>query len=181
MADVSSYENIKATWTKLDDNCVIEECLANCDVINQLHPKSLNTIKVVTLNLEDGPEIQTALFRMGNNTIVDNVHLGGICALVDIPSGIVISKAVDNCFREYTHHPVSGVRIVGFKIPAWDEVKKLALDAAKVTPELRYSSWDIAVTNKGPVLIEGNWDAEFYAEQMVAQRGNRLRFCSKLR
>ncbi|MCI7086152.1 hypothetical protein MR988_08640 [bacterium] len=49
-----------------------------------------------------------------------------------------------------------------------------------VTPEIRYASWDIGVTPNGPVLLEGNWDAEFYAEQMIYGRGNRKFFEEKL-
>lgn len=50
----------------------------------------------------------------------------------------------------------------------------------RVHQELRYASWDIAVTPEGPVMIEGNWDAEFYAEQMLYGRGNRSLFVNKL-
>lgn len=180
VADVSSPDKYRGVWDKLNQDCVIEECIENCEMIKRIHPQSLNTIKVLTLNLKDGPEIQTALFRMGNNTVVDNVHLGGICAVVDISSGVVISKAIDNHFREYTHHPITGYQIIGLCIPRWEEVKQLALRAASITPGLRYASWDIAVTESGPILIEGNWDAEFYAEQMISQKGNRIRFCNKL-
>ena len=180
IADVSTPALAKAEWNKLNENCVIEERIENCDSIKQLNPGSLNTIKVLTLWINGKAEIQTALFHMGNNTPVDNVHLGGICALVDIGSGTVITKAVDNLFREYVFHPVTGRQIVGFVIPMWEQVKELALKAAAVTPEMRYSSWDIAVTETGPILIEGNWDAEFYAEQMLMQRGTRIRFCDKL-
>ena len=49
-----------------------------------------------------------------------------------------------------------------------------------ISPQLRYSSWDIAVLDNGPVLIEGNWDAEFYAEQMLMKAGNRLKYINKL-
>ena len=49
-----------------------------------------------------------------------------------------------------------------------------------VTPELRYASWDVAVTPDGPIMIEGNWDAEFYAEQMLYNRGHRTLFTNKL-
>lgn len=56
----------------------------------------------------------------------------------------------------------------------------MALKAVSITPELRYTSWDIAVTNKGPIMIEGNWDAEFYAEQMLLQKGLRKRYHAKL-
>lgn len=180
IADVSTPSNVQSEWEKLNENCVIEERIENCDIIKQLYPGSLNTIKVLTLWVNGKAEIQTALFRMGNNTPVDNVHLGGLCALVDIGSGVVITKAVDNHFREYVFHPVTGKQIVGFVIPMWDKVKELAIRAAAVTPEMRYASWDIAVTENGPILIEGNWDAEFYAEQMLMQKGTRKRFCDIL-
>lgn len=114
---------------------------------------------------------------MGNNTSVDNVHMGGLCTLVDVNSGIVISRALDKHFREYVNHPVTGKQIVGFSIPMWDRVRELAIQAAAITPEMRYTSWDIAVTPNGPILIEGNWDAEFYPEQMLMQKGLRKRYC----
>lgn len=180
IADVSTPSNASREWEKLDENCVIEELIENCNSIKELYPGSLNTIKVLTLWVKGKAEIQTALFRMGNNTPVDNVHLGGLCALVDVDSGVVITKAVDNHYREYVFHPVTGKQIVGFLIPMWDKVKELAAHAAAVTPQLRYASWDIALTPSGPILIEGNWDAEFYAEQMLMQKGNRKRFCGKL-
>lgn len=181
ISDVSSLTKMQTEWAKLDSNCVIEEYLENCASIKRLYPGCLNTIKVVTLWINGKAEIQTAMFRMGNNTEVDNVHMGGLCALVDIDSGVVVTKALDNRFRQYVFHPVSGERIIGFVIPMWDEVKDLAIKAAAVTPEMRYSSWDIAVTENGPVLIEGNWDAEFYPEQMLMQRGVRTEYCRKMK
>ncbi len=180
IADVSTPALAKEVWNKLDENCVIEERIENCSSIKQLNPGSLNTIKVLTLWINGKAEIQTAMFRMGNNTPVDNVHMGGLCTLVDIDSGRVIRKALDNHFREYTLHPASGKQIVGFVIPMWEQVKELALKAAAVTPEMRYASWDIAVIENGPILIEGNWDAEFYPEQMLSERGLRKKYIDKL-
>lgn len=180
VADVSTKEKQVDAWSKLNNECVIEEYLINCDEIRKIYPGSLNTIKVLTLWVKHRPVIQTALFRMGNNTNVDNVHLGGICALVDIETGIVVTKAVDKHFKEYVLHPITNEQIVGFKIPYWEEAKELALTAASITPDMRYSSWDIAITNDGPVLIEGNWDAEFYAEQMLLARGVRKKYCNQL-
>ena len=61
--------------------------------------------------------------------------------------------------EEY-HHPVTGVKIIGFKIPFWQESLQMAKDAALHNKKNRSIGWDIAVTNDGPVLIEGNsnWD-----------------------
>ena len=68
----------------------------------------------------------------------------------------------------------------GLKIPYWHEVKAMALQTAGITPQLRYASWDITVTPDGPLMIEGNWDAEFYAEQMRWKQGNVRRYIDKL-
>ena len=46
--------------------------------------------------------------------------------------------------------------IVGFKVPKYKEAVKLALKASKVVKEIRYVGWDVAITNDGPCIIEGN-------------------------
>lgn len=178
--DVSTQEKMDAVLTSLSDDYVVEPVIENCPELKAIHPDSLNTIKVVTLYLENGPEIQTALIRFGNNTVVDNVHSGGMGAGVNIETGIIETDAVDKHFCRYAVHPVTNMPIKGVVIPEWEAVKQLAIQAASVTPELRYSSWDIAVTPGGPIMIEGNWDAEFYAEQMLYNRGHRTLFTNKL-
>lgn len=178
--DIASPEQAEAVWASLDQTFVVEPLLENHPAIREIHPASLNTVKIVTLYLTNGPEIQTALIRFGNNTEVDNVHSGGMGAGVNIETGLIETEAVDKHFQRYSAHPVTGKVIKGFVVPEWESVKQLALQAATVTPELRYASWDIAVTPDGPILIEGNWDAEFYAEQMLYNRGNRSLFVNKL-
>lgn len=49
-----------------------------------------------------------------------------------------------------------------------------------VTPGLRYVSWDVAVTENGPMIMEGNWDAETYVEQMIFERGNKNLYIDQL-
>ena len=178
--DVDATEKAEEIWRTLTADFVVEPVLENHPVLKAIHPASLNTIKLVTLYLENGPEIQTALIRFGNNTVVDNVHSGGMGAGVNIETGCIETDAVDKHFCRYSVHPVTNMPIKGVIIPGWEAVKKLVLTIASVTPELRYSSWDVAVTPDGPVMIEGNWDAEFYAEQMLYNRGHRTLFTNKL-
>lgn len=83
---------------------------------------SLNTIKAITLNLKIVQRIRLH-YQNGNSMIVDNGYLGGICILVDIETGIVTCLTIDNRFRVFTYHPVTGLKIVGFQIPMWEEVK----------------------------------------------------------
>ena len=46
--------------------------------------------------------------------------------------------------------------LVGCRLPLWPEVKQLALDAAAAFPFARAIGWDIAISDRGASLIEGN-------------------------
>ena len=46
--------------------------------------------------------------------------------------------------------------IYGFKVPFYEEACQMVKEASKVVPSVRYVGWDVAITNKGPVIIEGN-------------------------
>lgn len=178
--DADTPEKRAAVWNTLSDAWVVEPVIENCGELKKLYPGSLNTLKVVTVRTNTGPEIVTAIFRMGNNTVVDNVHLGGMCAGINIADGRIITPAIDRHFRQFSSHPITHEKILGITLPYWDEVKRMALEAAEVTPQVRYTSWDIAITPTGPVLMEGNWDAEFYAEQELFDCGNRFMFTELL-
>ena len=177
---IDSHEKAQEIWQTLSKNYVVEPVLENHPDIKKVNPDCLNTIKVTTLFLNDGPEIQSAIIRFGNRSIVDNVHSGGIAAGINLETGRIETEAIDRHFKRYQNHPVTNEPILGSSIPMWTEVKQLAEQAASVTPEIRYASWDIAVTPLGPVLIEGNWDAEFKADQMLYDRGSRKRYIEKL-
>ena len=45
---------------------------------------------------------------------------------------------------------------MGFKIPYWDEILVLTEKAALKNISNKSIGWDIAITEKGPFLLEGN-------------------------
>lgn len=47
-------------------------------------------------------------------------------------------------------------KIVGFEIPKYKEVIDFVKELGVVVPKVRYVGWDIAITNNGPVVVEGN-------------------------
>lgn len=177
---VETIEDARKIWNNMTADVVAEPVVENHERIKEIHPQSLNTIKVTVLQTPEGPKIVTAIVRFGNDTIVDNVHSGGMAAGINIANGIIETPAMDKHFQKYKVHPKTNRPITGFMIPDWEKVKELAIRAANVTPQLRYTSWDIAVTDSGPVMIEGNWDAEFYMEQTLYNRGHRKLFTDLL-
>ena len=161
---------------------IAEWVLENHEAIKKIHPASLNTLRIPTLRKKTGCAITGAFIRFGRDgKPVDNISSGGMVAEVDLDSGIVISPAVDHAGKEYYVHPSTNETIIGLKIPFWDCAKKLVLEAAEITPELRYTSWDVAITPDGPVLIEGNSLGGLEIQQMPRHMGKRYMYEEVLR
>ncbi|HET8701838.1 MAG TPA: sugar-transfer associated ATP-grasp domain-containing protein [Nitrococcus sp.] len=132
--------------------------------ISDLGNGALSTVRVMTCRNEcDECEVTTAVFRMaqGETAVVDNFHAGGIVAPVDIHTG-VLGYGIDGGklgggARRFERHPDTGGRIAGRRLPCWQEVLDLARSAhAKAFADQITVGWDIALTDDGPKLVEGN-------------------------
>lgn len=146
---------------KTPSGCIVEEFVVQAKEFAEFHPSSLNTIRIATVRLDDRVEIVGSFFRFGqNNAVIDNAAQGGIFATVDIEKGIIRNSS-DKNLKVYDVHPHSGKQIIGYKIPHWDEAVAFVKELATVVPECRYVGWDVALTDEGWVLIEGNHRGEF--------------------
>lgn len=141
---------------------IVEEFVCQHEDMMKLAPNSLNTIRVITqINRQNnGIDIIGAILRLGIFENTDNLTTGGIAAKVDIDSGIVIGNGIsfDITTPDYEVHPVSNIRIEGFKLPYWQESLDMCRKAALLHPENRSVGWDVAIKEEGPILIEGNHD-----------------------
>lgn len=84
--------------------------------------------------------------------------LGNAVAAVDVQSGR-ITRAVSgppDGERLNPRHPRTGQAIAGFEIPCWNELIRIAVDAHRAIPTMVCPHWDIAVTDRGPVILEIN-------------------------
>lgn len=156
--ELSEFKNAEEIYQYLQDNnfMLIEELVYQHQDLNNLHPHSINTIRLVTILKNNKAHIVGAFLRIGNGAFVDNINSGGMAAPIDEYTGIIEYPAQDKDGKIYNRHPLTGVSIVGFKIPMWEECIKLVNDAAKVIPSVRYVGWDISITPNGPVFIEAN-------------------------
>lgn len=71
-------------------------------------------------------------------------------------SGEIISDGGQFGHKVFESHPYSGMRFKGTKIPFWNEVLELVNHLGRLIPEVGYVGWDIAITETGPIVIEGN-------------------------
>ena len=155
---------------------LIEEVVVQCDEMNKLYPYAINTVRVITVYRYDNDvKIVAAYQRIGNHGyIVDNYNGGGMVVPINEKTGIIEYPAVDKLKNIYYKHPMTNTSIVGFKIPQYKKVIELAKKAAKVVEEVRYVGWDIAITDKGPVIIEGNEYPGHDIYQLPAHRTNNI-------
>jgi|LSQX01.2.fsa_nt_gb hypothetical protein len=148
------------------EDLLLERYIRQHPVLNALHPSSVNTIRVTTVRNHRGVHVMTAALRMGRfGAVMDNYTTGGIVAAVDLVTGIVFTPGVNKLNETFVVHPETGVPIVGVQIPFWEDVKTFAQSLGSVIPEIRYTGWDIAVTEEGPVLLEGNYRGNFHVQQ----------------
>ena len=157
---IISKENHKKLFEKLIENkqFLVEEVAKQHKDMSTLHPSSINTIRVVTIHNKYGvTSVVAAVCRMGTGgRVVDNFHNGGICAPLDIKTGIINDKAVSKTGKFYTTHPTSNVKLIGYQIPNWNDVIKLVKEASKKISELGLIGWDVCVGPDKPCLIEAN-------------------------
>lgn len=123
---------------------------------------ALATIRLLMMRDGEGRAVlAAATHRFGTRLSgpVDNFSRGGVVADVDRQTGR-LAKAVDiapdNTVRFMAGHPDTGAAIEGVAVPHWDSVLRLVARLGEVFPFLAYVGWDVAVTEEGPVVIEGN-------------------------
>jgi hypothetical protein len=134
---------------------------------------TLCTARVVTIVALDGtPRIIAAMFKIQPGTTgVDNLDRGAVGCWVDPDSGTLSEGRTRSADGEVTRVPGTERTFVGFRLPHWTEVKQVALKAAAAFPWARAIGWDIAITEGGPVLIEGNERWGTTGVQMLAPHG----------
>jgi hypothetical protein len=140
---------------------------------------ALPTTRVLTcLNERQEPEVMAAMIRtsFGENRTVDNLHAGGIGALVDLASGRLgpaSNLGADARLGWFSAHPDTGAPIEGSVVPCWEEAKALALAAHREFNDRVVIGWDIAVLEDGPILIEGNGNPDLDILQRFMRIGLR--------
>lgn len=140
---------------KQSQQFLVEEFISQHTEMNRLYSNSVNTLRLFTFF--DGNKVHylQGVLKFGNGGTVDNFSSGGMYTFLD-ENGIVLCPAIDKEDNRYEVHPISHEKIVGFKVPMYNEAIEMVKEAATLIPEIKYIGWDVAITNLGPAIIEGN-------------------------
>ncbi|WP_331835836.1 sugar-transfer associated ATP-grasp domain-containing protein [Erysipelothrix piscisicarius] len=136
---------------------LIEEYFVQHEAMSSLYPESVNTLRMITFF--DGKDVHVleGVLKIGNGGHLDNFGAGGMYTVLD-DGGKVLYPAFDKDAVAFDKHPITGTDIVGFQVPLYDEIVEMLDRAAREVPQIQYVGWDVAVGQKRPSLIEGNYN-----------------------
>lgn len=152
-----SYFQVKELLTKPPiKNLIFQEIVQQSQQTAYLHPISLNTIRVMTLMINNEIKILPAALRIGvGQNRVDNASSGGIYCKIN-KDGTLSNYACDALGNKFLKHP-NGKSFTEVKIGSLSCIYDLVKEAAQRIPHFRLIGWDIAINkNEEPIIIEAN-------------------------
>lgn len=166
-----SIEQFKEFILSLNDYIAVE-FIQQGKFSEKFFQESANTIRIATYydQSTNSGKILYALMRFGRSKSapVDNVGSGGIYSRIDLGTGklnFAIELLERGKYRILDSHPETGVNIRGEYIPLWNKLEKDFTHLAEyIHPYIKFSGWDIILTDNGYYLIEGNNGPELYIQ-----------------
>ena len=145
---------------------LLQKRIFNHPDISGLSTGALCTVRIVTCRAPgEPPKPLISIFKMPTGmSPTDNMKTGALGSPVDEKKGTLgeAISAMDPIAERVSRHPDTGHMIVGVRLPFWPEVIQLSIMAHEVFPYFSSIGWDIAMTEDGPLLVEGNllWGIE---------------------
>lgn len=135
--------------------------------------QSVNTARILTvLDKEGSAHIVRAGLRAGvGDTVVDNFSVGGVLYEIDPVTGLVDHKGIQGDNYNVIYHPGTDICMLGFQLPHWDKAICAVTKAAEKIPQCKFIGWDVAFTNKGVELIEGNHNPGIFTLESIGTPG----------
>ncbi len=163
-------------------NCyILQKCLSPHTLLNQVMPDgSLGTVRMISMGCGKGFTLFLPCLRIpvGAN-VADNFAHGkanNLIAGVDHKTGQLHKPYANDSaglglVEESYAHPSNQFVIEGFQLPFWQEMVSLVEKASASFSEFNTVGWDVALTENGPCLLEGNWRYDCDILQVAFDKG----------
>lgn len=139
------------------------------------YTENLATVRICVLVDDNGVKTPFTVLKLpSKDNLADSFwRPGNLSCNVDPATGEILTVRSQNCVETIDHdeHPDTGEKMLGEKLPMWDQVLDLVRQCAPIFHPVRYQSMDIAITDKGPVLIEINSGGGFDLPQLASGKG----------
>jgi hypothetical protein len=154
---------------------LLQELLTPHPAIRERCGDRICGVRMVTIIDAGGARTVATVWKIATGTsMADNYwEPGNLVAAIDPVSGTIACPftGLGREIQPVTHHPDTGQPLAGFTLPDWHAVKDLCLRATASIPRLPMQAWDIAITSRGPVLLEVNVNGGMRLPQLCAEAG----------
>lgn len=137
---------------------LIQQAVNQSDELNAIYPNAVNTLRIVTTYNNGQPIVFSSVLRVGTNQSgnIDNWAMGGIA--VGINNGRLRRDGLykPSYGTKTDIHPDTGFLFSDYKLSQYMDAEKIACKAHEQFNNVHSIGWDIACTDEGPVIIEGN-------------------------
>lgn len=165
IADAHEYQ----TALLPDGKYILQKAVVQHEKMRAMGPSSVNTCRIITCLTGAGPKVMSAVLRCGTTKSghVDNWAAGGISVGISADGRLRESGFYKPGYGgRVTAHPDTGVLFSGFEIPFYEDCLELVLRMQSQFNECRAIGWDIAISESGPIIIEGNDNWEISLNQV---------------
>ena len=157
------------------DGYLLQTALQPHVTMQAITGQTIGSVRIVTVNDGTGVAPAYAVWKIHSPTAMsDNFWQdGSMLSLIDIKDGKVVSchRGKGPSAELHQDHPASKQPIVGFTVPFWQEAVQSAISAHELFPDFGICGFDIAITDKGPVVLECNDQPNHMIYQFAARRG----------
>ena len=153
---VAEEKNVEDLYNRLysSEQFLVEDTIIQHKELQRINPYAVNSFRIVTL-LKDGKvHILNNALRINVDTAVSIGCSDAFCKLNE--DGTQKTLFVDDTTKEHKTHPLTGEDLTNIQIPFVHEAFEMVKEAALVVPKIRYIGWDVAFTENGPIIVEGN-------------------------
>lgn len=179
---IKNYDHLKSFSSQMNSGSFLfQRKIIQHPEMERLNPNAVNTIRIVSVNDCGKIKLFASILRVGTKIsgCADNTSAGGIALGIEddgklFKFGLLKPKYGTRCEK----HPDTGVVFEDFKIPYYEDAVKLVCHAHKFYSNVKSIGWDVAITESGPVIIEGNDNWEITSIQAIY--GGKKKFLQNL-
>lgn len=164
-------EDIASIFADYHKDFICQEVLKEHQTLAQFNPECINTIRLLSLNINDRCDVLSAFVRMGGKgSIVDNLHSekGGGCLVGINPEGKLAPFGINKVYKVVKETPM-GDSFDGLQIEHYDEIVDFIKNChQKYFPFANLIGWDVIIDESAhPIVIEINLDSADIAAHQI--------------
>lgn len=136
-----------------------------------------SSVRVSTARIDGKVSIVSAVWRIPSGTnMIDNFQhgaSGNLLGGIDAETGRIkrVVGLVNGKIDHVSHHPDTHITFEDYVLPDWQKVKDICLKGAHYLMGMNLHHWDVALTNRGPIIVENNEIADLDLHQHGNRKG----------